>query len=95
MIRKTVWASTALAVAITFSPVQAGSLLGPSSQPAAENLVQSVKMKRKHPMRMTTHKMSRKMKRHRGHRMARSHGGCKGTYMYRKKGKCMDARNKS
>jgi uncharacterized low-complexity protein len=92
MIRKICLASTALAVAIAFSPVQAASLIGPSSQPAAETLVQSVKMKRKG-------KMEHKGKRHRmGHRKGKRAGskgpGRCGTNMYHKKGKCMDARNK-
>jgi hypothetical protein len=100
MIRKMCVTGTALAVIIAFSPVEAGSLLAPSSQPVAENLVQSVKMKRKGKISKMMHKMAAKMKghrrhaRHRGRHMAMSHGGCKGAYMYRKGGKCMDARNK-
>ena len=101
MIRTTILASTALAVAIAFSPAQAASLLGPSAQPASEHLVQSIKTKRKEgKIKKMMHKVAKKMKGYRRHARARrqhvamSHGGCKGAFMYRKGGKCLDARNK-
>jgi hypothetical protein len=101
MIKRTILASTALAVAIAFSPAQAASLLGPGAQPAAANLVHSIKTKRKEgKIKKMMHKVAKKMKGHRRHararrqHMAMSHGGCKGAFMYRKGGKCMDARNK-
>src|SRR5215467_10734973 len=101
MIRTTILAGTALAVAIAFSPAQAASLMGPGAQPAAANLVHSIKAKKKEgKIKKMLHKVARKMKGHRHHarvrrqHMAMSHGGCKGAFMYRKGGKCMDARNK-
>jgi hypothetical protein len=102
MMRKTVLASTALAVMFAFTPVQAAGVFAPGAQPAAERLVQSVKEKRKGKGKISQmmHKMAKKMKGHRHHARARrehvamSHGGCSGVYMYRKGGKCMDARNK-
>src|SRR5262249_11050185 len=101
MIKRTILASTALAVAIAFSPAQAASLLGPGAQPAAANLVHSIKTKRKEgKIKKMMHKVAKKMRGHRRHararrqHMAMSHGGCKGAFMYRKGGKCMDARNK-
>jgi hypothetical protein len=100
MIRTTLLAGTALAVAIAFSPAQAASLLGPGAQPAAANLVHSIKAKKEGKIKKMLHKVAKKMKGHRHHarvrrqHMAMSHGGCKGAFMYRKGGKCMDARNK-
>ena len=100
MIRKTCLIGTALALAISLSPAQAAGLFAPSSQPVANAVVLSVKMKHKGKVSKMMHRMAERMKghrrhaRHRGHRMAMSHGGCKGAFMYRKGGKCMDARNK-
>jgi len=104
MIRTTILAGTALAVAIAFSPAQAASLLGPGAQPAAANLVHAIKAKKEGKkegkIKKMLHKVAKKMKGHRHHarvrrqHMAMSHGGCKGQFMYRKGGKCMDARNK-
>jgi len=101
MIRSTILAGAALAVASAFSPAQAASLMGPGAQPAAANLVHSIKAKKKEgKIKKMLHKVARKMKGHRHHarvrrqHMAMSHGGCKGAFMYRKGGKCMDARNK-
>ena len=101
MIRTTILASTALAVAVAFSPAQAANLLGPSAQPAAANLVHSINAKRKEgKIKKMMHKVAKKMKGYRRHarvrhqHMAMSHGGCKGEFMYRKGGKCKDARNK-
>jgi hypothetical protein len=89
-IRKTLIAGLALAVAVAFSPLpelQAATFVNPGSQPGTDNLAQSVKTKRK--------AKPHAMKRHRKAKRAGSRGsGCRGAYMYRKKGKCMDARNK-
>jgi hypothetical protein len=92
-IRKTLVAGLALAIAVAFSPLpelQAATFVSPGSQPGTDNLAQSVKAKRK--------VKTEKVKRHRKHRKAKRAGsrgsGCSGPYMYRKKGKCMDARNK-
>ena len=101
-IRKTLIACLALAMAIVFSPLadlRAATLVSPGSQPGTENLVQSVKMKRKGKVSTMAHKVMGKMKKHRmgkHHRGRKAHsrsGRC-GTNMYWKKGKCMDARNK-
>ena len=92
-IRKTLISALALAIAVAFSPLselQAAGLATPGSQPGSDKLVQSVKMKKKTYRKAGKRKMG---KRTRGKR-AKSRGGCKGTYMYRKRGKCMDARNK-
>src|SRR5262249_11334723 len=84
MIRMTILASTALAVAIAFSPAQAASVLGPGAQPAAANLVHSIKTKRKEgKIKKMMHKIAKKMNGYRRHarggrpHMAMSHGGCK------------------
>jgi hypothetical protein len=94
-IRKTFIAALAVAIAIALSPVpelQAATLVGPGSQPGSDPLIQSVKMKKKSGYKKAG---KRKMgKRKRGRRAASRGRGCGGTYMYRKKGKCMDARNK-
>ena len=92
-IRKTLIAALALAVAVAFSPLadlQAATFMNPGSQPGTDNLAQTAKMKRKGKAK------TYRMKRHRKGKAKRasSRGGCKGQYMYRKKGKCMDARNK-
>ena len=92
-IRKTLISALALAIAVAFSPLpelQAAGMAIPGSQPVSDKLVQSVKMKKKTYRKAGKRKMG---KRTRGKR-AKSRGGCKGTYMYRKRGKCMDARNK-
>ena len=57
---------------------------------ASDKLVQSVKMKKKAYKKAGKRKAG---KRKRG-RKAASKGGSCGTYKYRKKGKCVDARNK-
>jgi hypothetical protein len=88
-IRKTSIVGMALAIAVGFLPLaQAATFMSPASQPGTENLVQVAKMKHHH-----MHGMHHRMHGHH-HRMARSHSGCGGAYMYRKGGKCMDARNK-
>ena len=92
-IRKTLIGGLAVAIAIAFSPLtelQAATFVHPSSQPGADNLAQSAKMKRKGK----AYKMKRTRKYRKGKR-ARSRGSrCRGVYMYRKKGRCMDARDK-
>ena len=90
-IRKTLIAALALAIAVAFSPLpelQAASLVGPGSQPGTDNLIQTVKMKKKA-------KKAGKKKGKKG-KKARSKAGKCGTYMYfsKKTKKCMDARKK-
>jgi hypothetical protein len=90
-IRKTLIAILALAIAIAFSPLtdlQAATFVNPGSQPGSDNLTQTVKAKKK------SYRKAGKRKRGKRGKRARSKGGKCGTYMYRKRGKCMDARNK-
>jgi hypothetical protein len=47
MIRKTLYGLLGLAVAYTFAPVQAASLIGPGSQPGTENATYTVKAAKK------------------------------------------------
>jgi hypothetical protein len=78
----------ALAIAIAFSPLpqlQAAPLANPGSQSVTENLAQTVAAKKKAKKKSAKKKGKKKM--------AKSKG-CKGAYMYTKKGKCMDARLK-
>ena len=92
-LRKISISALAVAIAIAFSPLselQAASPASPGPQPASEKLVQSVKMKKKAYKKAGKRKAG---KRKRG-RKAASRGGSCGTYKYRKKGKCVDARNK-
>jgi hypothetical protein len=83
-IRKTLIAALAMAIAVAFSPLpglQAAVLFNPGSQPAVEGATHLVKTKKKA-------KGKRKGKK------AKSKASSCGTYMYRSKGKCVDARNK-
>ena len=92
-LRKTLITALALAIAIAFSPLselQAANPATPGSQPASDKLVQSAKMKKKAYKKASKRKAG---KRKRGRKAAGKGGSC-GTYKYRKKGKCVDARNK-
>jgi len=83
---------TALAIAIAFSPLsglQAASPATPGSQPASDKLVQSVKVKKAYRKAGKRKAGQRK----RARKAAAKVGSCD-TYKYRKKGKCMDARDK-
>ena len=89
-IRKTLVAALALAIAIAFSPLpelQAATFVSPGSQPGTDNLIQTVKMKKK---------AGKKKRGKRKGKRARSKAGKCGTYMYfsKKARKCMDARKK-
>ena len=80
--RKTLLTMVALAIAIAFSPLtmlQAAPLANPGAQPQIEKLAQTVAAKKKGKKKMAKKGKSK---------------GCKGAYMYSKKGKCMDARLK-
>lgn len=84
--RKTIVAVVALAVAAAFSPASfAAGLVGPSSKVETESMAQAVKAKKKVYFKKKTMKVGKK---------AKSKRGTCGAYMYRKGGKCMDARNK-
>ena len=91
-IRKTFIAALAVAVAAAFSPIPElqAATFNPGSQVGSTSLVQTIAKKK------STKKASKKKSK--GKRKARKAGSkgkssC-GTYMYRKGGKCVDARNK-
>jgi hypothetical protein len=98
-VRKTLAACLSIVITVAFMPLpaaQATTFANRGARPAAERMVQPVKGKIRKAMHNMVEKMKghRKHVRHKGARVAMSHGGCKGTYMYPKRGKCMDARNK-
>jgi hypothetical protein len=89
-IKKSSIAGLALAVAVAFSPLpelQAAPLMSAGTQPTTDSLLQSAKAKKKGYKKKGKRKKGKKKK-------ARGKGGSCGTYMYRKGGKCLDARNK-
>src|SRR5215475_8970386 len=88
-IRKTFIAALAVAVAAAFSPELQAATFNPGSQVGSSSLVQTIAKKK------STKKAGKKSKGKRKARKAGSKGksSC-GTYMYRKGGKCVDARNK-
>jgi hypothetical protein len=91
-IRKTFIAVLATAIAVAFSPLpelQAATLAGPGSQPST-SLVEQAKAKKKGYKKKA--KKKKKGKRKKAKRAGKA-ASC-GTFMYRKKGKCVDARNK-
>jgi hypothetical protein len=86
--RKTFLTMLALAIAIAFSPLpqlQAAPLANPGSQPVMDNLAHAIAAKKKGKKKKAAKK--------KGKKTAKSKG-CKGEFMYAKKGKCMDARQK-
>lgn len=85
--RKTIVAVVALAVAAAFSPASfAAGLVGPSSKIETQSMAEAVKAKKKTYFKK---KASKKV----GKKAKSKKGSC-GTFMYRKGGKCVDARNK-
>ena len=88
-IRKTFIAALAVAVAAAFSPIPElqAATFNPGSQVGSSSLVQTIANKKKSSKKAA--------KRSKGKRKAGSKGksSC-GTFMYRKGGKCVDARNK-
>jgi hypothetical protein len=90
-IRKTFIAALAVALAAAFSPIPElqAATFNPGSQVGSSSLVQTIAKKK------STKKAGKKSKGKRKARRAGSKGksSC-GTYMYRKGGKCLDARNK-
>ena len=87
-IRKTLTVVLAAAVALAFSPLsvlKAAPFAGSGSRAVDSKLVHSVQAKTK-----ATKKAGQKKRKS---KMAKSGKSC-GTYMYRKGGKCLDARNK-
>jgi len=86
-IRKTFIAALAVAVAAAFSPVQAATF-NPGSQVGSSSLVQTIAKKK------SSKKAAKKSKgKHKARRAGKGKSSC-GTFMYRKGGKCLDARNK-
>lgn len=82
-IRKALIAVLALAIAIAFSPLtelQAATFVSPDTKVSSDNV---------------THQIAKKKKAKKKGKKAKSKGpGRCGTYMYYKKGKCVDARSK-
>ena len=92
IIRKTLIAALASATAFAFSPLpelRAAPFTGSSSQPMTGELVQLVQAKKK----KKGVKKAKKKKAGKRKKAQRAGKSC-GTYMYRKGGKCLDARNK-
>jgi hypothetical protein len=91
-IRKTFIAALAVAIAAAFSPISElqAAAFNPGSQAGNGSLVQPIKAKKK---KGYTKAAKRGGKRKKGRRAASKGKSC-GTYMYRKGGKCVDARNK-
>jgi len=89
-IRKTFIAALAVAVAAAFSPIPElqAATFNRGSQVGSSSLVQTIANKKKSSKKKAA-------KRSKGKRKAGSKGksSC-GTFMYRKGGKCLDARNK-
>jgi hypothetical protein len=92
-IRKTFIAALAVAVAVAFSPIPElqAATFNPGSQVANDSLVQTIKAKKKSGKKKSGKKSGKKSK---GKRKAGSKKSSCGTYMYKKGGKCVDARNK-
>jgi hypothetical protein len=90
-IRKTFIAALAVALAAAFSPIPQlqAATFNPGSQVGSNSLVQTIAKKKSYK------KAGKKSKGKRKARRAGSKGksSC-GTYMYKKGGKCVDARNK-
>jgi hypothetical protein len=91
-IKRTFIAALAVAIAAAFSPIPElqAATFNPGSQGAgSSSLVQIVKAKKK-ATKKTAKRAGGKKRRKAGSKGGKS---C-GTYMYRKGGKCVDARNK-
>ena len=90
-IRKTLIVALAAAVALAFSPLselRAAPFAGKGSQAAGSELTHTVQAKTK-----ANKKAGKKKRKGKKGRKAEAGKSC-GTYMYRKGGKCLDARNK-
>ena len=92
-IRKTFIAAVAMAVAIAFSPIPElqAAAFNPGSQVGSSSLVETIKAKKKSSKKKSGKKGKGKRK---GKRAGGKGKSTCGTYMYRKGGKCVDARNK-
>jgi hypothetical protein len=90
-IRKTLVVALAVIVAIAFSPLselRAAPFAGNGSQSASSELLHAAQAKPK-----AKKKAGKKKRKGKKGRKAKAGKSC-GTYMYRKGGKCLDARNK-
>ena len=87
-IRKTFIAALAVALAAAFSPIPElqAATFNPGSQVGSSSLVQTIAKKK------STKKAGKKKSK--GKRKAGKGKSSCGTFMYRKGGKCLDARNK-
>jgi hypothetical protein len=87
-IRKTFIAALAVAVAAAFSPIPElqAATFNPGSQVGSSSLVQTIAKKK-------GYKKTAKRGKHKARRAGKGKSSC-GTFMYRKGGKCLDARNK-
>src|SRR5262245_54136663 len=102
-IRKTFIAAVAMAAAIAFSPIPElqAAAFNPGSQVGSSSLVDTIQAKKKSSKKKSGKKKSGKKKsgkkgKGKGKRKGKRAGGkgkstC-GTYMYKKGGKCVDAR---
>ena len=91
-IRKTFIAALAVALAAAFSPIPElqAATFNPGSQVGSSSLVQTIAKKKK-----SSKKAGKKGKgKHKARRAGSKGKSTCGTYMYRKGGKCVDARNK-
>jgi hypothetical protein len=89
-IRKTFIAALAVALAAAFSPIAElqAATFNPGSQAGSSSLVQTVAKKKSYK------KTAKRSKgKHKARRAGKGKSSC-GTFMYRKGGKCLDARNK-
>jgi len=90
-IRKTFIAALAVAFAAAFSPIPVlqAATFNPGSQVGSSSLVQTIAKKK------STKKAGKKKSKgkHKARRAGKGKSSC-GTFMYRKGGKCVDARNK-
>ena len=92
VVRRTLVVALAAAIAVAFSPLpelRAAPLAGPTSQSGAGDLVQLIQAKKK-----ASKRVGKKKKKGKGKKKAGKSGKSCGTFMYRKGGKCVDARNK-
>jgi len=90
-IRKAFIAALAMAMAAAFSPISElqAATVNPGSQPGSGSLVQPIQAKKKSAKKASKGKKGKK-----GRRAAGKGKKSCGTYMYRKGGKCVDARDK-
>lgn len=92
-IRKTFIAALAVAVAAAFSPIPElqAATFNPGSQVGSSSLVQTIAKKKKSSKKAGKKKSKGK---HKARRAGSKGKSTCGTYMYKKGGKCVDARNK-